>query len=255
MWTAQCLVCDEGHEALHTSWLLRSKVDTCTDIWQSTRIGRDIFTREEQGEGPRKQNETNPAGPPTFTDIVRDENPTAVKSLCDLNGNWYNALGSEMILAHGEDGVITGEYRTAVERETGAAGTSHSKVYGIGQFGDPDSTFAFFVVWRNGASVTGWVGQCHTCGENKTEVIESAWLLQVKIDACIDGWKSTLYDINRFTRTEQKAGPRKKDNTHVPDRKGEDQKVPSVCRGSHLLLSVGVLVLTGLNTLAYYCHY
>jgi hypothetical protein len=54
---------------------------------------------------------------------------------------------------------VTGEYRTAVEVSRGSAGTTHSKVYGLGAVYDGETTFALFVVWRNGASVTGWVGK------------------------------------------------------------------------------------------------
>ena len=54
----QCLSCD-GEEVLLTSWLLRSKVDTCEDKWRSTLIGQDTFTRYEQTSGPRKKFETN----------------------------------------------------------------------------------------------------------------------------------------------------------------------------------------------------
>ena len=48
----------------------------------------------------------------------------------DLNGAWYNELGSEMIVTHTENGEFTGEYRTAVERDPGAAGDSYSLVKG-----------------------------------------------------------------------------------------------------------------------------
>ena len=219
VWTGQCLVCEDGHETLLTSWLLRAKVDTCIDKWKSTTIGRDTFTRHEQRDGPRQQTETNAAeAPPTVT-----WNPDGQNKPCNLNGNWYNDLGSEMILKQEEGSVIKGEYRTAVEREPGAAGTSYSNVLGTGQLGGPSSTFAFFVVWRNGASVTVWVGQCHVCGENKTEIIESAWLLRRKIEKCSDNWKTTLYSEDSFTHTETKAGPRKKDGTHTPDRNGGDE--------------------------------
>lgn len=49
----------------------------------------------------------------------------------DLSGAWYNELGSELMLERpGQHGVFRGEYRTAVEREAGAAGTSFSQVIG-----------------------------------------------------------------------------------------------------------------------------
>ena len=56
----------------------------------------------------------------------------SAESCESLDGTWYNLLGSELILSHGRHGQIVGEYRTAVEREIGAAGVTHSKV--IGQY-------------------------------------------------------------------------------------------------------------------------
>lgn len=140
---------------------------------------------------------------------------------CNLSGVWYNDVGSEVILNQTTDGTISGEYRTAVERETGSAGTSHSLVYGSSSYGNPNTTFALMVIWRGGKSVTGWVGQCHIC-ENNTVTLEMGWLLRSKIDNCGDVWKSTMYGVNSFTRHEQKAGPRKSLDTHTPNRDGED---------------------------------
>ncbi|EDO29596.1 predicted protein, partial [Nematostella vectensis] len=136
---------------------------------------------------------------------------------CSLHGTWYNDVGSQMILKQDYEGIIVGEYRTAVELEKNAAGSTHSQVFGIGTNGNVNSTFAFFVVWRGGASVTGWVGQCHICGSNKTEQIEASWLLKSKISSCDDNWKSTLYSENSFTTVEQKEGPRKELGTHTPN--------------------------------------
>ena len=47
-----------------------------------------------------------------------------------LDGKWYNQLGSEIYLEHGKDGILYGEYRTAVERRNGSAGVSHSILLG-----------------------------------------------------------------------------------------------------------------------------
>lgn len=239
MWTGQCFICADRQEKLLTSWLQRSKVSTCIDKWKSTKIGRDTFTRCEQQDGPCNQNEMNTEAPPTV--VFKNWDPAIQKEPCNLNGNWYNLLGSEMIVKQGDDNIITGEFRTAVERETGTAGTSHSNVLGIGQLGDTNSTFAFFVIYRNGKSVAGWVGQCHLCGENKTETIESTWLLRKQIDKCGDNWKSTLYGENTFSHIDTIQGPRKKDNTHTPDRSGEEDKKPNVCKGCKLMASFTLL--------------
>ena len=48
----------------------------------------------------------------------------------NLDGYWYNQLGSEILLRHEKDGRLTGEYRTAVERKTGSAGVNHSQILG-----------------------------------------------------------------------------------------------------------------------------
>ena len=55
---------------------------------------------------------------------------------------------------------LIGTYRTAVEREPCAAGSSHSRLYGVRNYTDTDSTMGFFVVWKGGSSITGWVGKC-----------------------------------------------------------------------------------------------
>ena len=52
--SGQCLMCD-GQEVIMTSWMLRVRVDTCTDKWKSVHIGRDYFTRHEQTMGPRRR--------------------------------------------------------------------------------------------------------------------------------------------------------------------------------------------------------
>ena len=219
------MVCNDGYEQLLTSWLLRSKVDTCIDKWKSTMIGRDTFTRYEQRGGPRKRNSTHvPIKPGNNLRLTRSNEHYGPTKPCELEGPWYNDVGSEVIIG-GKDsqGEFKGEYRTAVEREKGAAGDSHSSVYGISSPEyTPNNTFAFMVVWREGASVTGWVGQCHICGENRTEVLEATWLLRSKIETCGDNWKSTLYSENSFTRHEQKQGPRKQFGSHLPNRDGED---------------------------------
>lgn len=58
--------------------------------------------------------------------------------------------------------------------------------------------------------MTGWLAQCFIQGENKTEIVETTWLLRIKVDACIDNWKSTMFGQDTFTHAEQRAGPRKK---------------------------------------------
>lgn len=66
---------------------------------------------------------------------------------------------------------ISGEYRTAVERQEGTAGNTHSLIYGIGNYHEPNTTFGFHVVWRKGASVTGFVGKLLFSLEHRIEKI------------------------------------------------------------------------------------
>ena len=165
---------------------------------------------------------------------------------CNVSGIWYNDLGSEIILNQTENGIITGEFRTAVERKKGAAGGSHSLVYGSGMYGKPNTTFSLIIVWRGGASVTGWVGECHFC-TNNTAVLQTNWLLRSKIDKCDDAWKSTLYGENIFTRHEQKPGPRKALDEHTPNRDGEDADEDT--GGSSGLTVSNVLLVAVLSSL------
>jgi len=67
-------------------------------------------------------------------------------------------------------------------------------------------------------------------------------LLRSKIDKCSDNWKSTLYGENSFTHTETNPGPRKDDDTHTPERSGEEN--PKACKGCQLLFSFTLLGLS-----------
>lgn len=172
------------------------------------QIGKDVFERKITTVSTTEENLRMVAG-------------DSIGHKCDLRGVWYNNVGSEVILNQTESGIISGEYRTAVEQDKGSAGHSHSFVYGFGRFAHPNTTFSLIVVWKGGASVTGWVGQCHIC-ENNTAILEMNWLLRRNVDSCSDVWKSTMYGEGTFTRHEQKSGPRKSLGKHTPNRNGED---------------------------------
>ncbi|XP_064592517.1 avidin-like [Zonotrichia leucophrys gambelii] len=45
VFVGQCFNGDDGKEVLHTSWLLREKVDSQPDDWKATRTGHNTFTR------------------------------------------------------------------------------------------------------------------------------------------------------------------------------------------------------------------
>ena len=66
-----------------------------------------------------------------------------------LEGKWYNQLGSEVYLEHDTNGILYGEYRTAVERRNGSAGVDHSIVLG-----------KVLVFWLRGIDVYARVSLC-----------------------------------------------------------------------------------------------
>jgi len=218
-WTGQCLICGDEEE-IQTTWLLRSRIDNCGDKWKSTLIGQNTFTRKQQiviRQNTRNKRSIEAASSSTTS---RHESLLATPP-CSLDGHWYNELGSEMILITHANNSITGEYRTAVERCRGAAGTSHSSVYGMTSTTEIGSTVTLFVVWSSGNSVTNWVGQCNECGVNGSEVLMMSWLLRTKIDSCEDNWKSTIFGETIFTRHEPKQGPRRRYGIHAPGQAGE----------------------------------
>uniref|UniRef100_A0A8D2NX40 Avidin n=1 Tax=Zosterops lateralis melanops TaxID=1220523 RepID=A0A8D2NX40_ZOSLA len=45
VFVGECFKGDDGKEVLHTSWLLREKVDSEPDDWKATRTGCNTFTR------------------------------------------------------------------------------------------------------------------------------------------------------------------------------------------------------------------
>lgn len=151
-----------------------------------------------------------------------------------------------MIFKQRVDNVIEGEYRIVVEREIGVVGNSYFKVFGIGQFGSLSSIFFFFVVWKNGSFVIGWVGQCYICGENKIEIIESIWLLRKRVEKVEDNWNLILYSEDSFIYIEIILGFRKKDNIYILN--GSVDEFLKICDGCYFLF---FFVFLGLSVLVF----
>jgi len=214
-WTGQCLVCGD-EEVLVTAWLMRSRVASCADKWKSTLIGQNKFKRSQPAANKRKRRYIEQEVSKRYYRSTSLDQSIVDKAACTLDGYWYNELGSEMLISSFANNYITGEYRTAVERCKGAAGTSFSKLYGVTNTTQLGSVVSFYVVWSNGSSITEWVGQCHQCGPNGTEVLQTTWLLRSKVASCGDNWKSTYYGEDFFTRYDQKSGPRKHEGTDTP---------------------------------------
>jgi hypothetical protein len=247
-WTGQCLVCG-NEEVLKTSWLLRSRVDGCVDKWKSSLIGQNTFTRTPHGitiqntRGRRSRSTPDRVSYAKRSTVV--ESHVNVKQACSLDGHWYNELGSEMILTTNPNNTVTGQYRTAVERCKGSAGTSPSHVHGMTSVGqNGNTTVALFVVWNNGKSVTGWVGQCHVCGVNGSEVLPMTWLLRSHIQFCDDDWKATQFGETVFTRHEQTSGPRKRLGTHSPGQAGERNANTQTCSADVNVATTSVLLFS-----------
>jgi len=127
---------------------------------------------------------------------------------CNIEGTWYNALGSELILNVTDAGQLAGEFRTAVEREAGSAGTGPGHVTGWTSTDGTRKAVSFTVMWRGGASVTAWTGLCHVC--SGVEMIKTTWVMTHDVDSCDEHWSSNRIGQDDFTRFEQAPGPRQR---------------------------------------------
>ena len=55
--------------------------------------------------------------------------------------------------------VIAGSYETPTERKTGEPSGMHGHVFGSANPEDEVTVGAFFMIWRNGKSITSWTGE------------------------------------------------------------------------------------------------
>ncbi|PIK34989.1 putative fibropellin-3 isoform X2 [Apostichopus japonicus] len=125
----------------------------------------------------------------------------------NIGGKWYNELGSEVELTVDTEGIITGDYYTAVESEPGAKGSQPAHVIGHVSHNGAHDTFGFNVLWKNGASTTSWAGEYKDC--NEEPVLFTTWLLTSETDSCLDNWMSTRIGKDCFTRFRQVPLPGK----------------------------------------------
>lgn len=115
--------------------------------------------------------------------------------MADLNGTWYNELGSVMKLQTNGN-LISGTYQTAVGDARG--------IYRLTGLTDSDDSanqaVGFVVVWQNeynnSHSVTSWSGQFLVI--NNTPTILTTWLLTKETNPG-DTWRSTLVGQDTFT--------------------------------------------------------
>jgi hypothetical protein len=116
----------------------------------------------------------------------------------NINGTWYNELGSYMTIQV-IDKNITGNYYTKVGDATGI----YELVGQIDIDQDNSTAIGWVVLWNNqygsSDSVTSWSGQIHTL--NGTESIVTTSLLTTETESD-DDWHSTLIGKDTFTRIE-----------------------------------------------------
>lgn len=114
----------------------------------------------------------------------------------DLNGDWYNELGSKMTFRIG-GADISGTYHTAVGDADGIYQLSGR----LSVPADNSRTLGFTVAWQNNKretdSCTSWTGEAREI--NGEQVILTTWLLAVETTPQ-DDWKSTLVGKDLFTR-------------------------------------------------------
>lgn len=121
----------------------------------------------------------------------------------NIEGVWYNELGSTLTIDSVNDGQITGSYQTAV-----SSGCANGSFQVVGQT-DTDSGgqyVGFVVLWKNAQSTcnsgTTWSGQLQ--GINGSAMITAFWLLTMEVDPG-EEWQSTLVGQDVFTQTQPMA--------------------------------------------------
>jgi Avidin family len=116
--------------------------------------------------------------------------------LMDINGTWYNQLGSQMILTV-TGKTINGTYHTRV----GDASGMYELIGKVDTDNDESTAIGWVVLWNNqfgsSDSVTAWSGQIQVL--SGIETIVTTWLLTAETDAN-DTWHSTLIGKDIFTR-------------------------------------------------------
>ncbi|MGP8214010.1 MAG: avidin/streptavidin family protein [Bacteroidia bacterium] len=114
----------------------------------------------------------------------------------DLNGTWYNELGSTMKLTINGNN-ITGTYYTAV----GDAKFIYNIVGLIDTGNKNNIAIGWTVVWQNQAensqAVTSWSGEVQMI--DNAETIVTTWLLTIETNT-FDDWRSTIVGKDVFRK-------------------------------------------------------
>lgn len=117
----------------------------------------------------------------------------------NIQGTWYNELGSTMVINEVTDGGFTGSYTTAVSSTNCAQGSF--TLVGRTDTDAGGEAVAFVVCWLNDTSecksITAWSGQAQTIGSE--DYINAFWLLTVESSPEMD-WYATHVGQDTFTR-------------------------------------------------------
>lgn len=118
----------------------------------------------------------------------------------DITGQWYNELGSSLLIQEVQNGYVQGIYSTAVSSQGCAQG--NFSVFGVTDTDSGGQALAFSVVWQNDQSdcksVTAWSGQV-VDGQ-----ISAFWLLTQETNSA-DSWLSTMIGQDVFGRIQPQA--------------------------------------------------
>jgi hypothetical protein len=119
-----------------------------------------------------------------------------------LLGTWYNELGSTLVINEVANGVLSGQYSTAVS--SGGCAQGDYEVQGT----TDGQTVGMAVTWANAQappcnSTTTWAGQYEDVGGQ--EILTAMWLLVMNTTP-EDNWSSTLVGQDVFTRSAPAEG-------------------------------------------------
>ena len=122
----------------------------------------------------------------------------------NIEGNWYNGLGSTMVITAVSDGQLVGTYTTAVSSDGCAQGSFD--LVGLTDTDGVGDGVAFVVNWINSRStcysVTAWSGQAQNI--NGEDQINAFWLLTVESSSA-NNWSATHVGQDVFTRSSPSA--------------------------------------------------
>lgn len=123
----------------------------------------------------------------------------------NIEGIWYNELGSTMVISQVSNGQIVGSYATAVSATACAQGTFD--LIGRTDTDNGGEGVGFVVSWRNANSqcnsVTAWSGQAQNI--NGQDCIVAFWLLTLESSPDND-WYATHVGQDLFTRMQPSPG-------------------------------------------------